>query len=36
MLDELRTAFIANRRVSLDYGRTGLKNGVVLRVADLP
>ena len=36
MLDILRTAFTDARPVRLDYRRTGLNNGVVLRVADLP
>jgi IgA Peptidase M64 len=36
MLDTLRTAFNRNRLVRLDYRRTGLDNGVLLRVADLP
>jgi hypothetical protein len=35
MLDTLRTAFNDGRRVRLDYRRTGVNNGVVLRVADL-
>jgi hypothetical protein len=36
MLDTLRTAFNAHRRVRLDYRRTGIKNGVLIRVAELP
>ncbi|HYU85589.1 MAG TPA: hypothetical protein VEK80_12370, partial [Kribbellaceae bacterium] len=36
MLDTLRTAFNRNRLVRLDYRRTGLDNGVLIRVADLP
>lgn len=35
MLDALRTAFNDDRRVRLDYQRTGVNNGVILRVADL-
>jgi hypothetical protein len=35
MLDILRTAFNRDRRVRIDYRRTGLNNGVFLRVADL-
>jgi hypothetical protein len=33
MLDTLRTAFNDDRRVRLDYRRTGLQNGLILRVA---
>jgi hypothetical protein len=36
MLDLLRDAFSRNSRVSIDYTRTGLRNGLILRVADLP
>ena len=36
MLDILRVAFERNSRVSIDYTRTGLRNGRILRVADLP
>lgn len=36
MLDTLRTAFDRNRPVRLDYRRTGIDNGVLIRVADLP
>jgi hypothetical protein len=36
MLDLLRVAFERNSRVSIDYIRTGLRNGRILRVADLP
>jgi hypothetical protein len=36
MLDLLRVAFDRNSRVSIDYIRTGLRNGRILRVADLP
>ncbi|MDQ4145897.1 MAG: tyrosinase family protein [Actinomycetota bacterium] len=35
MLDALRTAFNDDRRLRLDYQRTGVNNGVLLRVADL-
>lgn len=35
MLDILRTAFNRNKRVRLDYLRTGLTSGVIIRVADL-
>lgn len=35
MLDILRTAFNRDRRVRLDYFRTGVTSGVILRVADL-
>ncbi len=35
MLDILRTAFTRNNRVGLDYSRTGLTTGVIIRVADL-
>jgi hypothetical protein len=35
MLDALRTAFKRNRPVRLDYSRTGLTSGVIIRVADL-
>jgi hypothetical protein len=35
MLDTLRTAFKDDRRVRLDYRRTGLNNGVLFRVAEL-
>ena len=36
MLDLLRDAFSRDSRVSIDYTRTGLRNGLILRVADLP
>jgi len=36
MLDALRTAFAHNHPVRLDYRRTGIDNGVLIRVADLP
>ena len=36
MLDTLRTAFNRGRPVRLDYRRTGLDNGILIRVADLP
>jgi len=36
MLDLLRLAFERNSIVSIDYIRTGLRNGRILRVADLP
>jgi tyrosinase len=36
MLDTLRTAFNDDQPVRLDYRRTGLKNGVLIRVAALP
>jgi len=36
MLDLLRDAFERNRPMSIDYIRTGLRNGRILRVADLP
>ncbi|PRY44993.1 M64 family metallopeptidase [Umezawaea tangerina] len=36
MLDTLRTAFARNHPVRLDYRRTGIDNGVLIRVADLP
>ena len=35
MLDILRTGFNRNNRVRLDYSRTGLTSGVIIRVADL-
>lgn len=35
MLDTLRTAFNEGGRVKLDYRRTGLHNGLILRVAHL-
>ncbi len=35
MLDTLRTAFNRDRQVRLDYLRTGLTSGVILRVANL-
>lgn len=35
MLEALRSAFNEDRRVRIDYRRTGLSNGVLLRVADL-
>jgi hypothetical protein len=35
MLDTLRTAFNRDRRVRLDYFRTGLTKGIILRVAYL-
>lgn len=36
MLDILRDAYNRNGRVTIDYIRTGLRNGRVRRVADLP
>ncbi|MCS7480644.1 M64 family metallopeptidase [Umezawaea endophytica] len=36
MLDTLRTAFDRNSPVRVDYRRTGIDNGVLVRVADLP
>ena len=33
VLDTLRTAFNDDRQVRLDYRRTGLQNGLILRVA---
>ena len=36
MLDLLRDAYNRNSRVSIDYIRTGLRNGRILRVADVP
>jgi hypothetical protein len=36
MLDLLRDAFAANRPITIDYIKTGLRNGRILRVADLP
>jgi hypothetical protein len=36
MLDLLRDAYNRNSRVTIDYIRTGLRNGRILRVADLP
>jgi hypothetical protein len=36
MLDLLRVAYNRNSRVTIDYIRTGLRNGRILRVADLP
>lgn len=36
MLDLLRVAFERQSRVSIDYIRTGLRNGRILRVVDLP
>jgi hypothetical protein len=35
MLDVLRTAFNRDRVVRLDYTRTGLTSGIIIRVADL-
>ena len=35
MLDTLRTAFNDDQRVRLDYRRTGVRNGLILRVASL-
>jgi hypothetical protein len=35
MLDLLRAAFSGNRRVRLDYRRTGVASGTILRVAAL-
>ena len=36
MVDLLRDAFARNSRVTVDYVRTGLRNGRIVRVADLP
>jgi hypothetical protein len=36
MLDLLRDAFGRNNSVTIDYVKTGLRNGRILRVADLP
>ncbi len=36
MLDTLRAALNTGRRVRVDYRRSGIKNGVLLRVAELP
>jgi hypothetical protein len=36
MLGLLRDAFAANRRITIDYLKTGLRNGRIIRVADLP
>jgi hypothetical protein len=36
MLDLLRDAFARNGRVTIDYIKTGLRNGRILRVVDLP
>jgi hypothetical protein len=36
MLDLLRDAFEEDRPVRIDYTRTGLRNGTILRVADVP
>jgi hypothetical protein len=36
MLDLLRDAYGRNSRVTIDYIRTGLRNGRLVRVADLP
>ena len=36
MLDLLRDAFNRNSRVTVDYVKTGLRNGRILRVVDLP
>jgi hypothetical protein len=36
MLDLLRDAFARNRPVAIDYLKTGLRNGLIVRVADLP
>jgi hypothetical protein len=36
MLDILRNAYRRNTRVIIDYIRTGLRNGRIVRVADLP
>jgi hypothetical protein len=36
MLDELRTAFVASSPVRLDYRRTGVNNGLILRVESIP
>ena len=33
MLDTLRSAFRANRNVLIDYVRTGIRNGRIIRVA---
>ena len=33
MLDTLRSAFRANRNVLIDYRRTGIHNGQIIRVA---
>lgn len=35
MLDILRTAFKGNKRIRLDYSRTGLTSGLIVRVADV-
>jgi hypothetical protein len=35
MLDALRTAFNRNRQVRIDYLRTGVTSGVIIRVADV-
>jgi hypothetical protein len=35
MLDLLRDAFARNSRVTIDYVRTGLRNGRIIRVLDL-
>jgi hypothetical protein len=36
MLGLLRDAFARNSRVTIDYTKTGLRNGRILRVADIP
>jgi hypothetical protein len=36
MLDLLRAAFAQDRPVTVDYLKTGLRNGRIIRVADLP
>lgn len=36
MLGLLRDAFARNSRVIIDYTKTGLRNGRILRVADIP
>jgi len=36
MLDILRDAFQRNSRVVIDYTKTGLRNGRIMRVADVP
>jgi len=36
MLDLLRDAFNDDRTVRIDYVRTGLNNGIILRVAEIP
>ena len=36
MVDLLRGAFARDSRVTVDYIKTGLRNGRIIRVADLP